>query len=89
MEFEVRARDTGELSALHCNEELLRKVAGLSKGEFFREEDAEKVLGRLDPMRQEQVIEREIVLWHSWGWFAAMLALLTIEWAARKWSGML
>jgi hypothetical protein len=89
VEFEVRARDTGELSALHCNEELLRKVAGLSKGEFFREEDAEKVLGRLDPMRQEQVIEREIVLWHSWGWFAAMLALLTIEWAARKWSGML
>jgi hypothetical protein len=89
VEFEVRARDTGELNALHCNEELLRKVAALSKGEFFREEDAEKVLGRLDPMRQEQVIEREIVLWHSWYWFAAMLVLITAEWVVRKWSGML
>jgi hypothetical protein len=88
-EFAVRPRDAGELSALHLNEDLLRQVAAASGGEYFREEDAPALAARLEPLSRAQVVESDMVLWQSWGWFLPILLLLTVDWAVRKWAGML
>jgi hypothetical protein len=88
-EFKVQPREAGELAVLNANEDLLRQVAAQSGGEFFREEEAGELAGRLEPLSRERVFESDTALWHSWWWFASLVALLTVEWILRKWTGML
>jgi len=88
-EFKVQPREAGELAVLNANEDLLRQVAAQSGGEFFREEDAGELAGRLEPLSRERVFESDTALWQSWWWFAPLVALLTVEWILRKWTGML
>jgi hypothetical protein len=88
-EFKVQPREAGELAVLNANEELLQKMAAQSGGEFFREEEARELVGRLEPLSRERVFESDTALWQSWWWFAPLVALLTLEWILRKWTGML
>jgi hypothetical protein len=88
-EFKVQAREVGELAVLNANEDLLRQVAAQSGGEFFREEEAGELASRLEPLSRERVFESDTALWQSWWWFAPLVALLTVEWILRKWTGML
>ena len=88
-EFKVQPREAGELAVLNANEDLLRQVAAQSGGEFFREEEARELVGRLEPLSRERVFESDTALWQSWWWFAPLVALLTLEWILRKWTGML
>ena len=74
---------------LNANEDLLRQVASQSGGEFFREEEAGELLSRLEPLSRERVFESDTALWQSWWWFTPLVALLTVEWILRKWTGML
>lgn len=87
--FKVEPRDTGELTQLSVNEELLRQVAAASGGRYFREENFDRVLELLAPMTQGRVIESDTVLWQSWWWFLGIVGLLTTEWLLRKRAGML
>lgn len=89
VEFVVRPPEAGELSQLTCDEDLLRQVAALSGGEYFREEEAGSLAGRLERLSRRRVVESETPLAHSWAWFVPIVALLTAEWVARKRSGML
>jgi hypothetical protein len=88
-EFKVQPREAGELAVLNANEDLLRQVAAQSGGEFFREEEAAELAQRLEPLSRERVFESDTALWQSWWWFAPLVALLTVEWILRKWTGML
>jgi hypothetical protein len=87
--FVVEPKDAGELAELTCNEALLREIAVNSGGEYFREEDATRVIERLAPLSRGQVVETETVLWQSPWWFGAVVALLTVEWFLRKRNGMM
>lgn len=87
--FVVEPKDAGELAELTCNESLLREIAANSGGEYFREEDALRVVERLAPLSRGQVVETETALWQSPWWFAAVVALLTVEWFLRKRNGMM
>jgi len=87
--FKVEPRDTGELTQLSVNEELLRQVAAASGGRYFREENFDRVLELLAPMTQGRVVESDTVLWQSWWWFLPIVGMLTIEWLLRKRAGML
>ncbi|MEQ1859820.1 MAG: hypothetical protein ABMA13_07790 [Chthoniobacteraceae bacterium] len=87
--FKVEPRDTGELTQLNVNEDLLRQVAAASGGRYVREENFDRVLELLAPMTQGKVVESDTVLWQSWWWFLPILGLLTIEWLLRKRAGML
>jgi hypothetical protein len=40
-------------------------------------------------MSQGRVVESDTALWHSYGWFSAVVLLLTVEWFLRKREGML
>lgn len=88
-QFKVEPRETGELTQLSLNEELLRGIAAASGGEYLREENIERLAPLLAPMSEGKVIEADTVLWQSWWWFLPLVGLLTVEWALRKRAGML
>ncbi|MCG3148997.1 MAG: hypothetical protein PCFJNLEI_02449 [Verrucomicrobiae bacterium] len=91
--FHVQRRGgdaSSELAELTCQEELLKQLAHASgSGEFFREEEADKLLTQLDPLSQGRIEESETVLWQSWYWFIPVIALLTTEWILRKRKGLI
>ncbi|NBV24264.1 MAG: VWA domain-containing protein [Proteobacteria bacterium] len=87
--FAVRRSATGELAELNCNEPLLRELASISGGRYYREEELGALVERLKPLSQGRVVESETVLWQSWWWFGAVMLLLALEWALRKRAGML
>lgn len=78
-----------ELAELSCNEELLQQMARVSGGEYFREETAAKLIGKLEPLSNGRVEESETVLWQSWWWFIPVIGLLTTEWVLRKRAGLI
>jgi hypothetical protein len=87
--FRVEPEAVNELAELHCDEELLRQMAALSGGEYFREEDAGRLVERLQPLSRGKVVESQTLLWQSGWWFGAVLTLLAVEWVLRKRAGML
>ncbi|HEX8309733.1 MAG TPA: hypothetical protein VF614_00350 [Chthoniobacteraceae bacterium] len=88
-EFKVTPRQTGELTLLHLNEDLLRQVSAASGGVYLREENVDQLPGLLAPMSRGKVIESDTVLWQSYWWFIPLILLLAIEWIIRKRVGLL
>lgn len=88
-EFTVQPQGAGEMALLNADESLLRQMAFYSGGQYFREEDADRLLERIKPLSQGKVVESETLLWQSWWWFVPLMVLLTLEWALRKRAGML
>ena len=88
-QFVVEPLDTGELEEIACNEELLREVAGESRGQYLREEQFGKLVDLLRPLSNGQVVESDTLLWQSYWWFSAIVGLLALEWMLRKRAGLL
>jgi len=88
-QFKVAPEETGELTALTLNEELLKQMANVSGGAYLREEDAPKLFDLLAPLTHGRIIESDTVLWQSYWWFLPVIALLTLEWILRKRAGLL
>ncbi len=88
-EFHVAPLGVPELAQLHADEQLLREMAFHSGGEYYREEEASRLLKRLEPLSDGKILETETVLWQSWWWFMPLIVLLTLEWALRKRAGMI
>ena len=87
--FKVEALETGELTQLSLNEELLRQMSAASGGEYLREENIDRLADLLAPISQGRVVESDTVLWQSYWWFLPVVLLLTVEWIIRKRVGML
>jgi hypothetical protein len=87
--FKVEPRETGELTQLSVNEDLLRQMAALGGGQYLREEQIGRLTDLLAPMSQGKVIESDTILWQSYWWFTPVILLLTVEWIIRKRFGML
>jgi hypothetical protein len=88
-EFKVEPRETGELTQLSLNEDLLGQMSAAGGGQYLREEDIGRLIELLAPMSDGRVIESDTVLWQSWWWFVPIVVLLTIEWIIRKRTGLL
>jgi len=91
-EFYVQSKggDAGrEMADLNCNEELLQQMSRASAGEYYREEDAARLVEKLEPMSKGRIEESETILWQSWWWFVPIIGLLTVEWLLRKRSGLI
>jgi hypothetical protein len=87
--FRVETRQTGEMSMLNLNEELLRTMAVRSGGEYLREEDIGRLEGMLAPLSEGRVIELETALWQSYYWLLPLVLFLGAEWWLRKRLGLL
>jgi hypothetical protein len=86
--FEVGAQAAGELAELSLNEELLKRIAEESGGQYLREEFSGRLQELISSLETGRVVETETVLWQSYWWFSAVLLLLSIEWILRKRLGL-
>lgn len=73
-----------ELAQLTLNATLLQTLAQTTGGQFLRESQASELPALLKRADRKQTRIRETLLWSSWWWFGAILALLTTEWLLRK-----
>ncbi len=76
-----------ELDDLSLDAELLQNIARGSGGQFFHEEETQNLVNLLESIDRKKVIPSQTVLWSSYWWFFAILALLTTEWILRKRAG--
>lgn len=66
----------------------LVQIAEASGGHYVHESSAEELLAQLKPLSSGTVVESDILIWQSFYWFAAVMALLTLEWVLRKRAGL-
>jgi hypothetical protein len=86
--FVVRKRPMLEMLDTAMNEELLKQMAGMTGGKYYRLADAPKLADELKSLEHRERVAREIELWDSPWWFALFAALIITEWAVRKWKGL-
>ena len=79
----------GERALVFLNEPRLRRLARDGGGGYYREEQARALVERLSGTVERRTILEETALWRHFGWFAAIIGLLTVEWIVRKRTGML
>jgi hypothetical protein len=87
--FEVEGFGAGELGSLRMNEALMREISGASGGVFLFEEELGRIEELVRPFTEGEVLETETVLWTSYWWLCAIVALLGLEWVVRKRLGMI
>ena len=87
--FAVTPRETTEMNELALNLPLLEELAAKSGGKVFTPETsagsrriAQTAAGDADGAGAETK------LWRSWPTLLLFVALLTLEWAGRKWAGL-
>lgn len=93
-EFTVVAPPSEEMLDLSTDWALLQSLADQSKidktkaARVYTPEDAEQLLDELT-RKNERVADEDIrQMWKWWPTLVLILLLLTIEWVARKWSGL-
>jgi len=82
--------DDSELASPAADISLLGDMAELTGGKFLY---PEQLPGFLDDLRGQDLhleVERltHIRLWDNWPFLLLFVALLTAEWAIRKWRGL-
>jgi hypothetical protein len=65
----------------------LRKLAEATGGRFYREEDLAALPEAVKPQYVPFTSRTEYVLWNKWA-MILLVALLTVEWVARKFNGL-
>jgi hypothetical protein len=87
--FVVLPPESGEMTQTSANETLLKQIAAASGGDYLREEELFRLPELLSPLSSGRVVESDTQIWQSYWWFAAIVILLTVEWALRKRAGLL
>jgi hypothetical protein len=77
-----------EMANLSPDEDLLKRLASSSGGEFRTLEQLRDLPGRLSALREREPKTAEFRLWSSWYLYAFVLACLGAEWAMRKRLGL-
>jgi hypothetical protein len=86
--FSVVGQPSVEMQELACNDPLLRSLAERTGGQYLRETEAGQLLSRLHPLSTGRFIESDTVIWQTYWWFTAAMALLVGEWWLRKRAGL-
>jgi hypothetical protein len=73
-----------ELGETAMNEDLLRQMAAVSGGQFFREEDLGGLLNALNAKPETVQTARDLEVWASPFYFALMCLMAVTEWILRK-----
>jgi hypothetical protein len=73
-----------EFADIAMNEPLLRDLARISRGAFFREEDLASLPAKIEAGAEPHRTTVSIPLWSSPPVFLALVLLLATEWVLRK-----
>ena len=72
-----------------CDDQLLSGLTKQSGGKYLAETEAQELFALLRPLSGGRFIESDTILWQTYWWFAAAMALLVTEWWLRKRAGLL
>ncbi len=86
--FAVTAPDGEEMAELATNWPLLEEMASKTGGRVFAPEDCAGLVELLTRQAATRTERTEHRLWQWWVTLVVLLALLTAEWAGRKWAGL-
>ncbi|MBY0231452.1 MAG: hypothetical protein K2W96_19380 [Gemmataceae bacterium] len=86
--FAVLDDETREMIALETNRALLDDLAASSGGRVFLAHEAGELRDLVAAKTRTLVERHDQKLYQWWGMLALVVALLTLEWAARKWAGL-
>lgn len=75
-----------EFGETAMNEPLLRELASITGGVFFREEDLQKLPETISQRTERVRSPLEVELWSSPFYFLLLLSVVTAEWVLRKFS---
>ncbi len=87
LEYRVTLPPDHELAPGGMAEEELRKLADLSGGAFYREEDLHALPKAIKPQSAPFARRDEILLWNKW-MMLLVVGLLSVEWFLRKFSSL-
>jgi len=87
LEYRVVLPPNHEQSLRGLNEAGLREAAGLSGGDFYREESLEQLPAKVQPQRAEFTVRQQVVPWNPLA-FVIFIGLITLEWVIRKFSNL-
>ncbi|MBC8324237.1 MAG: hypothetical protein H8E27_01230 [Verrucomicrobia subdivision 3 bacterium] len=80
------AESSLEMAETAMNAKLMRDVAALTHGRFFREEDLHQLVKTIAAKPATVESRLELELWATPLYFLLILLVVTIEWVLRKWS---
>ncbi|TWU07742.1 VWA domain-containing protein [Stieleria varia] len=84
----VRRANKVEMQQVSLDQNALRQIAIAGNGLYVHESQSDRLVDALRPLSSGTVIESDTVLWQSYYWFSAVIALLAIEWWLRKRAGL-
>jgi uncharacterized membrane protein len=87
-EFVVRPPQDLETQALSANRDLLERVAEGTGGQCWDEADRSRLSEALKRFQTGKIEQSQTLLWQSYPWFLAVIALLSAEWFLRKRAGL-
>lgn len=87
VEYRVSLPPDHELSPGGPAEDELKRLAELSGGKFYREEDLHTLPAAVVPKSTPTLTREETVLWNRWA-FVWVAGLFALEWVLRKFSGL-
>jgi uncharacterized membrane protein len=70
------------------NAQILAEIAALTQGTSVPMADLDKMVGQIALLPEPKPAERRIRVWSDPKWGGAILLLLTMYWAGRKWAGL-
>jgi hypothetical protein len=73
-----------ELGETALNEALLKEMASVTKGGYFREEDLYKLPDSTQAKTERVKSKLEVDIWSSPAYFLLLLTIVTAEWIGRK-----
>ncbi len=87
LDYRVGLPPDHELTSGGPAEDELRKLAEVSGGGFYREEDVATLPDRVTPASVPVTLREEVLLWNRWA-FLLVFGLLAVEWVARRVSSL-
>ena len=84
----VGTPDMVELDRVSLNAATLQQIAESGGGKYFHESSGDDILETLKPLSSGSIVESDILIWQSFYWFWAIIALLAAEWWLRKRAGL-
>jgi uncharacterized membrane protein len=82
--FWVGGQPSEEWNQLSVDTNNLKNISKQGGGVHLSESSADEILKSLQPLSTGRIISTDHILWQSFWWFAAVLALLGAEWYLRK-----
>ncbi len=87
--FVIEEAPSVEMQRIVCDDQLLSNLAKQTGGKYLAETDSDELFALLRPLSGGRFIESDTILWQTYWWFAAAMALLVTEWWLRKRAGLL